>query len=149
MAEVNLTQIEADLLINMPKQHVSKTPWTYPSLGEGVSVPLISADRREKFTLDIWRSGIILEKGKYQNRGREVVVLVRLDFGGPPHRNPDGEEMAAPHLHLYRENYGDKWAFPVPLADFANLADRWQALIDFLKYCNVMDPLVVRQRLQI
>jgi hypothetical protein len=64
---------------------------------------------------------IDLIKGTYQNRARYVVVLVRLDFGGKPHRNPDGEEIASPHLHIYREGVGDKWAYPVTADRFANI----------------------------
>jgi hypothetical protein len=45
--------------------------------------------------------------------------------------------MPCPHLHLYREGYADKWAFPVPGASFSNLADLWVTLDDFMRYCNV------------
>ena len=75
-----------------------------------------------------------------QNRGRQVVVLVRLDLGGAPHRNPDDVEVPAPHLHVYREGYGDKWAMAVPRDRFRDLADVWTALEDFLRFCNVTQP---------
>ena len=68
------------------------------------------------------------------------MVLVRIDLGGPPHRNPDGEEVGTPHIHVYREGYGDKWAFPVPGDRFRELADVWTTLEDFLRYCNVTRP---------
>jgi hypothetical protein len=110
MAEINLTQTEADALIAMGKYRVNDDRWDYPMSGGSISVPLISADRRENFILDVSRGKINLAKGTYQNRARQVVVLVRLDFGGQPHRNPDGEELQSPHLHVYREGYGDKWA---------------------------------------
>ena len=122
MAEMNLTQAEADALIAMAKHRVDGTEWDYPDLGGAASIPLVSADRREQFMLDLRRGGIDLAKGTYQNRGRQVVVLVRLDFGGAPHRNPDGEEIDSPHLHLYREGFGDKWAVPVPADDFRDVA---------------------------
>ncbi len=32
--------------------------------------------------------GLILAKGKIQNRARTTMVLARIDFGGAPHRNP-------------------------------------------------------------
>lgn len=93
MADLNLTQAEADALIAMAKDRVDNAEWNYPNLGGGISVPLVSADRREQFVLDLRRGRIDLAKGTYQNRGRQMVVLVRLDFGGAPHRNPDGEEV--------------------------------------------------------
>ena len=112
MADANLTQAEADALTAMEKRRSDETEWQYPDLGGYVTIPLVSMDRRESFLLDLRRGRIDLTKGTYQNRGRQVVVLARLDFGGAPHRNPDGEEIRSPHLHLYREGYGDKWAIP-------------------------------------
>jgi len=49
----------------------------------------------------------------YQNRGRAVVVLLRLDLKGSPLRNPNDEVIPCPHLHIYREGFGDKWAYPL------------------------------------
>jgi len=82
-----------------------------------------------------------------QNRGRQVVVLVRLDLGGAPHRNPDDEEIPVPHLHLYREGYGDKWAVPVPADRFSNLADIWVTLEEFMRFCSVTQPPYIERGL--
>lgn len=147
MAEINLTQAEADALIAMQKHRVDETPWDYPGLGGAVSIPLVSRNRREQFLLDLRRGRIDLSKGTYQNRGRQVVVLVRLDFGGAPHRNPDGEEIGSPHLHVYREGFGDKWAMPVPTENFRGLNDPWQMLEDFMRYCNIITPPNIRRGL--
>jgi hypothetical protein len=137
MADINLTQAEADALIGMEKHRVNDDRNQFPMGGEALSLPLQSADRREHFLLDLSRGRIDLAKLKMQNRGRQVVVLVRLELGGAPHRNPDDEEVPAPHLHLYREGYGDKWAFPVPADRFRDTGDVWKTLEDFLSYCNV------------
>ena len=67
---------------------------------------------------------------------RENCSPLRLDYGGPLHRNPDGEEIPCPHLHIYREGYGDKWAVPIPTQDSPNIHDHWQTLQDFMRYCN-------------
>ena len=66
-----------------------------------------------------------------------MVSLARVDIAGAPHRNPDGEEIPCPHLHVYREGYGDKWAIRVPAATFPNVHDSWLLLGDFLRFCNV------------
>ncbi|MGO8693194.1 MAG: DUF6978 family protein [Rectinemataceae bacterium] len=147
MAEISLTQSEADALIALAKHRADTTVWDYPDLGGGVSIPLISADRKEQFMLDLYRGRIDLTKGKYQNRGRQVVVLVRIDFGGTAHRNPDGEEIGSPHLHVYREGFGDKWAVPAPTDRFENPSDPWRMLEDFMRYCNVVDPPAIRRGL--
>jgi len=140
MPEINLTQSEADALIAMEKHRADDELWSYPDLGGSISVPLVSANRREHFFLDVSRRRIDLAKGTYQNRGRQVIVLVRLDFGGPPHRNPDGEEVGSPHLHLYREGYGDKWAFLAPTDRFPRLEKPWETLEDFMRYCHIVEP---------
>ena len=69
-----------------------------------------------------------------------MVVLVRLDFGGSEHRNPDDSEIESPHLHLYREGYGDKWAVPLPDGDFTDTANLMNMLADFMRYCNISEP---------
>lgn len=147
MAEINLTQAEADALIAMDKLRVNDDRWNYPGLGGSISIPLSSIDKRENFILDISRGKIDLLKGPYQNRSRQVVVLVRLDFGGQPHRNPDDREIASPHLHLYREGYGDKWAIPIPANKFPNISDLWQTLEDFMRYCNIIEPPIIEKGL--
>lgn len=103
MPEINLPQTEADLLIAMEKVLVDKELYDYPGLGGQISIPLMSKNKRENFVLDISRGRIDLSKGTYQNRARQIVILVRLDFGGRPHRNPDDQEVSSPHLHIYRE----------------------------------------------
>ena len=147
MTDSSLTQVEADALIALEKCRVDSTEWTYPESGGGLSIPLVSTDRREPFFLDIRRSRIDLAKGTYQNRARQVVVLARLDFSGSPHRNPDGNKISSPHLHFYREGYADKWAFPVPSDRFADLNDAWQTLADLMRFCNIVDPPIVRRGL--
>lgn len=135
---INLPQSEADALIAIEKHRVDDQFWDYPLPGGSVRIPLISYNGRENFHLDISRSNINLSGGKYQNRSRQIIVLVRLDFGGAPHRNPDDKEVPSPHIHIYREGYGDKWAFHVPKDKFPYLTDRWQMLNDFIRYCNIV-----------
>jgi len=147
MSEVNLTQSEADALIALEKHRVDDQRWDYPDLGGSISAPLVSADQREQFVLDVSRGCIDLAKGTYQNRARQVTILVRLDFGGAPHRNPDGGEIGSPHLHIYREGYGDKWAYPIPLDRFPNLGEPWLTLDDFMRYCNVVEPPAIERGL--
>lgn len=147
MAEISITQAEADALTALEKHRTDTTQWDYPSLGGAISIPLVSGDRREQFILDVRRARIDLAKGTYQNRGRQVIVLVRLDFGGAPHWNPDGQEIGSPHLHIYREGFGDKWAVPVPDNKFKDMGDLWQTLDDFMRFCNIVEPPIIRRGL--
>ena len=147
MADINLTQADADVLLAMEKQRVDDTPYEYPSLGGGIRIPLQSPDKRELFSLDVTRSQIVLAKGTYQNRTRGVVLLARLDFGGAPHRNPDDQEIACPHLHLYREGYGDRWAVPLAAARFSDVGDPWLLLLEFMQFVNITVPPDIRRGL--
>lgn len=140
MADINLTQAEADILMAMEKHRVSDDVSGFPMVGESLTVPLQSFDKKEKFLLDLRRVRIDLKKMTMQNRARQVIVLIRLDLGGPPHRNPDDAEIPAPHLHLYREGYGDKWASPVPNTFFRDIDNFWETLQDFMRFCNITQP---------
>jgi len=135
-----LTQAEADALLAMEKRAVTDVPVRYPGAGERVNIALLSIDRREEFLLDLYRGRIDLAKGTYQNRARHVIILARLDFGGQPHTNPDGERIGSPHLHVYREGFADKWAYPLPDDRFSEPGDWWKLLEDFMTYCNIVEP---------
>ena len=140
MSTRNLTQVEADHLLALAKGRRDRKMHTYPDLGGKLTVPLVSTDGLETFLLDLSRGRISLRREKLQMRARRTVVLVRLDIGGRPHRNPDDSRIGSPHLHLYREGFADRWAFPVPRVEFRNLSDPNDTLDDFLRFCNVVEP---------
>jgi len=133
---VEINDSEARVLLQMEKHYLDNVAYVFTGLGEALRIPLFSDDRREEFMLDITRSRIEIRKTTLQSRARKAVILARLDLGGPPHRNPDGEEMPCPHMHLYREGYGDKWAIPLP-DDFTNSLDIQLTLNEFMQYCNI------------
>jgi hypothetical protein len=62
---------------------------------------------------------------------------MRLDLDGPPHRNPDNVEIPCPHLHIYREGYGDKWAVPAPADRYTNTLDVFATFDTFMTHCNI------------
>ena len=140
MADINLTQTEADALMEMEKRRADEKEYFFPQPGERISIPLTSPDKRESFMLDVTRARIKLTKATYQDRARQVIILMRLDLDGPTHRNPDGEEILCPHLHIYREGYGDKWAVPAPSDRYANTLDLFSTFEAFMQHCNITDP---------
>src|ERR1039457_412815 len=137
---MDMTQDEANQLLAMEKHRTNDDSHRFVSLR--VEIPLQSVDQREHFLLDIGRGRINLLKGTYQTRAKQVVILARLDFGGMPHRHPDGEEIPSPHLHIFREGFADKWAQPLPAENFSNPNDSWALFEDFLRLCNVTKPPV-------
>ena len=139
MADINLTQEEAAGLMAMEKRAADERDWLFPSPGERIAVPLTSLDKRENFMLDVTRAQIKLTKATYQNRARAAIILLRLDLDGPPHTNPDGTEVRCPHLHVYREGFGDKWAVPPPADRYANTLDLFSTFEAFMQHCNITE----------
>jgi len=134
-----LKQDEADALFAMRKIFVQTETISFPA-GLDKSYELASTDKKEQFFLDISRASIKISKLKFQNRARRAIVLVRLDIDGAPHTNPDGRKIAGSHIHLYREGYEDKWAYPVDAAKFKNLTNPQQVYADFCLFCNIVQP---------
>ena len=126
MADIFLTQAEADALLAMRKVSATDDTYDFPTPGVKHLIPLVSEDEREPFMLDLYRGRIEIQKAKYQSRGRQMVPLARVDLTDTLHRNPDGEELECPHLHVYREGDGDKWAVPLPSDRFTAPDDLWQ-----------------------
>ncbi len=134
---VFLSQQEGNALIAMAKHHTGGGGFSFPTAGSALHIPLFSEDGREEFILDVTSGRIELRKHTLQTRARKTVILARLDICGPPHRNPDGEEVLCPHLHLYQEGFGDKWAKPLPLC-FTRHDDAYHTLGEFMDYCNIV-----------
>lgn len=134
---LELTQREADILLGIEKYCIDNNQFVFSDVSGSLRIPLLSKDNREEFSLDIYRGKIELIKNTYQNRARKTFILIRIDIGGSPHRNPDGQEISCPHLHLYKEGYADKWAYEIP-DSFADVSDAWQVLQDFMEYCNIV-----------
>ena len=134
-----LSQQRADALIALPKRCADVSPINFPLPGESLRLDVASDDGSESFIIDVNRKGKIkLTKCTYQERYAVIEILLRLDVDGPPHENPDGVEVPCPHLHVYREGYGTKWAQPAP-AEFGDTFDLARTLHDFMQYCHVQE----------
>jgi hypothetical protein len=145
-----ITQQDADFFFSMEKFPEELNEHNFPASGCKLVLPFVSADKRENFLFDIYRGSIRLTKVTYQNRVRKAYVLRRLDFDGATHLNPEveniplpilepfnGKEISSPHIHLYVEGYGERWAIPAELLLPLNGKDIYEIMIDFFKYCNV------------
>lgn len=144
MVDIEIPQGEADALIQMSKYRVNDDVWHFPGRGRSINIPLQSEDKRNNFLLDLWRSRLELNKITYQNRAHQMIILIRLDLTGKPHKNPDDEVLTGPHIHLYQEGYADKWAYLVSSDSFSDLTDQWQTLKDFMTYCNIVqEPNII------
>ncbi len=135
-----LSQLEADLLIQMEKKFSDTTQLILGEFPIKISRELSSLDAREIFHFDITKNMIKLSKVTIQNRSRIVYILARVDFGGSPHQNPDGELIFCPHIHIYREGYNDKWAYPLAdISGFRDSTDFIENIEDFSDYCHIIE----------
>lgn len=148
MLTSDLTQSEADELLKMDKHVVGDAVHDFPEHNGGrLQVKLENKEHKEEFVLDISRGRIDLRKITYQNRARKVVILARLDLVGPPHQNPDGEIIDCPHIHYYREDYGDRWAVSLPEDVFTDSDDIHKTLEQFMEHCSIITKPFIPQSL--
>ncbi len=138
-----LTQDDAEKLMGVLKKIIDPQLFRFPDTG-GAELDIVSKDERESFPTNINRGQKNPSKTSYNLRYKspENPVIYRLDINGSKHRNPDGQEIPCPHLHIYRENHEDTWAIPAP-GDIARSTKPAEALIDFLRFCNIMNTSAI------
>jgi hypothetical protein len=71
MPDIDITQSEADALIEMEKRFAEDADWTFPAAGQQIALELTSVDKRGHFMLDVTRAQIKLTKATFQNRARQ------------------------------------------------------------------------------
>lgn len=141
MAEGELTDERASVLLTTEKWRAEDVEVHFPAPGSRIEKGVISVDYKDRFILTINRcSKKNPGKVTYQLRTTNADILLRLDIEGPDHGNPDGTIIPCPHLHIYRQGYADKWAYPLPPELSGNLHDLLAILNDFMTYCVITKP---------
>ena len=95
-----------------------------------------SISTKEIFLLDFYRGSVELSKYTINKRYRQTIIMLRYDNGGR-HTNPDGILFEGPHVHLYREGYNDKFAFPVSEVKVTSTDTMEQVFKKLMHFCNV------------
>jgi hypothetical protein len=153
-----INQLDADFFFEMDKIPGEEKEYQFPNSGGKLIIPFTSTDKRENFLFDIFRGSIRITKITYQNRVRKAFVLRRLDLDGPSHINPqtetvpmpflepyNGREILTPHMHIYVEGYGEKWAIPANDILQTNDKDIFEMMEQFFAYCNVKQlPMITK-----
>jgi len=132
-----LSQDIADKLISMDKKLINCNTLIVPLPNESIVIEASSLCEKEHFLFDIWRGKIQIRKYKFQNRYSKNEILLRLDIVPETHfhMNPDGERIYGPHLHYYKEGFGDAWA-----KQYTSISNNFLDYIaDFFKLCNVVN----------
>ncbi|NLL46964.1 MAG: hypothetical protein GX249_00095 [Firmicutes bacterium] len=140
-----ITQSEADRLLELRKVVTSRETMNLPIKGKK-SWDLESDDGSEKFIIDVWCGKIEMTRYSTNHRYRKDIVLARVCVNNQPHMNPNGDIISEPHLHLYREGLGDKYAIPLPKEFFSAPHDIVCTTREFLAYCNVVEHPEVQQQ---
>lgn len=134
-----INQELADYLIREEKSIIERSI-TFPFKNENLILNVVcNNNNMEKLLIDINRKGTFkLTRCTYQNRYQLSIPLVRLDIDTKPHRNPDNTIVSPTHIHIYREGFMDRWAYPLDEFDvFRNTNDLIQTFLDFCEYCNI------------
>lgn len=134
-----LSQEDADILARTLKRIVSGSVLVVPIMGQKETWEAESYEH-ERFLLDVRRGRKRIVQVTLQERYQGNEILVRVDYDGPPHMNPDGTIIETPHVHLYRAGYNDRWAFPLPPELIGESGSAEQILHSFLAFCGV-DPI--------
>lgn len=144
-----LSQDDIDYLLALIKVLTDSKGIKIPSPGECLELQVQGKDDKEKFIIDVNRKGTInIKKCTFQTRYHKSIVLLRLDISGSPHRNPNGDIIDCPHLHIFKEGYGTSWAYPINDKIFSDVDNLAQALKDFLLYNHVEEPYPAIMQIQ-
>src|SRR5260370_18798087 len=85
MADMEITEAEADALIEMEKRFVDNKDWTFPAARRADCACLNIPRQARNFHARCDPCANQLTKATYQNRARQAIILMRLDLDGPPH----------------------------------------------------------------
>ncbi len=132
-----LTTKEAENMITMLKHYVDGVALGFPDAGGKLNFSVIGETRSDKFAVSVYRQRLNETGGTFQGRTENSnIVLMRLDVNPTAvHQNPDGEKICGTHLHIYNEEYGDKFAVPFDTKD----KDLFQNCLIFLNKFNIVD----------
>lgn len=142
----NLTDKEFKYLLSLEKELIDIGELDFSAWRRWVR-ELKSITTKDIFLVDYNRLNIEIKKITLQNRYRQSTVLIRYDHWWT-HRNPDGTDwklLEWPHVHIYKEWFDDKWAFPLSILDLT-----WEEVIEdilekILEYINVKNIPTIKR----
>lgn len=91
-----------------------------------------------KYLLDFYRGSFELSKFTANKRFRQTLIMLRYDNGGR-HTNPDGETFEGPHVHLFKEGFNDKFAYPISIINIEETDTMEVRFKKILHFCNIKD----------
>lgn len=133
-----LTDKDFQSLIKMIKQiRTKENTIPFPQPGKHLKIEVEDENRNENFIIDVNRKGASLKITKCTFQTRHLIPIIRIDIDGPPHPNPDGTIIPCPHIHLYKEGYNLRIAYPLEKEMIADTNNLLEILIRFLEYNSI------------
>ena len=133
---MSITQTEFEFLMGLKKKFASNQEIEIGPAPLKWTREINSLESQDSFLIDYNRGKIQLLKFTLNKRFHQTICLIRLDTDGR-HTNPDGVVISGPHLHLYRDGYDDKFAFPVENAGIKDPTNMGNSIREFLEFCNI------------
>jgi hypothetical protein len=132
-----ISQPEFDALIKEEKEFEDvKTPIKLGPAPISWTRPLKATNSRNSFLVDFYRGGFEISKYTVNKRYQQTIILLRYDNGGR-HTNPDDKTFDGPHVHLYREGFHDKFAYPVDKIGIEDSDTMEEVFKKLMQFCNV------------
>jgi len=132
-----MTQGEYDYLMNLEKSF--EDPLTPINIGPNPikwTREIVCTQEHESFVLDFYKGSLELSRYTFNKRYRQTLIMLRYDNEGR-HTNPDGISFDGRHVHLYREGYNDKFAFPVEEIGIFTDAPVEVVFNKIMSYCKI------------
>lgn len=151
---VALTTEEADRLVKAPKTITNTKDYHLPSFFTNkelqerkgqVNSPLSVDGNDARLKIASARKGRTEEEGKFSSvliysYTKDRIRAADLCSGKLCHMNPDGTIVEGPHLHVYKEEYGDRLAIPLSQCqEFKDPQNIPVTFMDFMEYCNIQN----------
>ncbi|MCM8568624.1 hypothetical protein NE848_04490 [Gramella jeungdoensis] len=132
-----ISDLECELLIKEEKQFsdlinplkLGPAPISWTREIKGVN-------SKNLYLLDFYRGSFELSRYTFNKRYKQSIIIFRYDNGGR-HTNPDGKSFDGPHIHLYKEGYNDKFAYPIEDIGIDNSDSMEEVLNKILHFCNI------------
>jgi len=98
---------------------------------------ILDTSTKEIFQLNISRKNTLelVRKSKVQGSYYKE-PLVRVEVDAPPHTNPDLEIVGRNHIHIYREGYGMRWAYPLESFHHVYFKQPFEFVVLFDDFCQ-------------
>ncbi len=139
-----INQETADYLLNLEKKFKNTTKIDIWAPWDKWTEEIISKDEKELFLLDYNHKKIEFKNYTINNRYRTTIILFRIDIGWR-HINPDWKILNESHVHLYKEWFWDKWAYPISKFNISkddDITEVFSKVLDFLhiEKLNAIQP---------